>query len=125
MSQSLDEKSQRLGEMLAQIRNALQGATEAIDAYINFLGKPTEPTSFVKEETFTILKFEPAKGERLGEYEVAHKSSNLPDKWSHALNILRRNNAVINSRYSGPNYQFSYWLYGDNRIYRQRLKAHA
>lgn len=125
MSQSLDEKSQRLGEMLTQIRNAFQGVAEAIDAYINFLGKPMEPTSFVKEETFTILKFEPAKGERLGEYEVAHKSSNLPDKWSHAFNILRRNNAVINSRYSGPNYQFSYWLYGDNRIYRQRLKAQA
>ncbi len=123
MNQSLDEKSQRLGEMLAQIRSALQGAVEAIDAYINFLGKPREPTSFAKEETFTILKFEPAKGERLGEYEVAHKSSNLPDKWSDAYNILRQNNAVINSRYSGPNYYFSYWLYGENRIYRQRLKA--
>ncbi|MBS7632220.1 hypothetical protein KEJ15_01165 [Candidatus Bathyarchaeota archaeon] len=123
MSQSLDEKSQRLGQMLAQIRNALQGATEAIDAYTNFLGKPMEPTSFVKEETFTILKFELAKSERLGEYEVALKSSNLPDKWSHAYNILRQNNAVINSRYSGPNYRFSYWLYGENRIYRQRLKA--
>jgi len=125
MSQSLDEKSQRLREMLTQIRNAFQGAAEAIDAYINFLGKPMEPTSFVKEETFTILKFEPAKGERLGEYEVAHKSSNLPDKWSHAYNILRQNNAVINSRYSEPNYQFSYWLYGENRIYRQRLKTQA
>jgi hypothetical protein len=122
---SLDEKSRRLGEMLAQIRNAFQGATEAIDAYINFLGKPMGPTSFAKEKTFTILKFEPAKGERLGEYEVAHKSSNLPDKRSHAFNILRQNNAVVNSRYSGPNYHFSYWLYGENRIYGQRLKAQA
>jgi len=120
---SLDEKSQKLGEILAQIRNAFQGATEAIDAYINFLGKPMEPTSFVQEETFTILKFEPAKGERLGEYEVAHKNNNLPDKWSSAYNILRQNNAVINSRYQGPNYQFSYWLYGEDRIYRQKRKT--
>jgi len=119
---NLDDKYQKLGEMLAQIRNAFQGATEAIDAYINFLSKPMEPTSFAKEETFTILKFEPAKGERLGEFEVAQKNSNLPDKWSHAYNILRQNNAVINSRYSGPSYQFSYWLYGEDRIYRQKRK---
>jgi len=118
----LDEKSQKLGEMLAQIRNAFQGATDAIDAYINFLGKPLEPTSFAKEETFTVLKFEPSKGERLGEFEVAHKNSNLPDRWSHAYNILRQNNAVIDSRYSGPDYQFSYWLYGEDRIYRQKRK---
>jgi len=120
---SLDENSQKLGELLAQIRNAFQGVTEAIDAYINFLGKPMEPTSFVKEETFTILKFEPSKGERLGEYEVAHKNNNLPDKWSHAHNILKQNNAVINSRYQGTNYQFSYWLYGEDRIYRQKRKT--
>jgi len=120
---SLDEKSQKLGEMLAQIRNAFQGATEAIDAYINFLGKPMEPTSFVQEETFTILKFEPAKGERLGEFEVAHKNGSLPDKWSHAYNILRQNNAVINSRYQGASYLFSYWLFGEDRIYRQRRKT--
>jgi hypothetical protein len=122
VSQSLDEKSQKLGELLAQIRNAFQGATEAIDAYITFLGKPQEPTSFAKEETFTVLKFEPAKGERLGEFEVAYKSSNSPDKWSQAYNILRQNNAVINSRYCGSNYSFCYWLYGEDRIYRQRRK---
>jgi len=119
---SFDEKSQKLGEMLAQIRNAFQGVAEAIDAYINFLGKPMEPTSFVQEETFAILKFEPAKSERLGEFEVAHKNGNLPDKWSHAYNILRQSNAVINSRYGGPDYQFSYWLYGEDRIYRQKKR---
>jgi hypothetical protein len=119
---NFDEKSQRLGEMLAALRNSLQGATEAIDAYITFLGKPQEPTSFTKEETFTVLKFEPSKGERLGEFEVAHKSSNLPDKWNQAYNILRQNNAVINSRYCESNYIFCYWLYGEDRIYRQRRK---
>lgn len=121
MSQ-LNDRTQKLSEMLAQIRNAFQEATEAIDAYINFPG-PIEPTSFAKEDTFTILKFESAKGERLGEFEVAHKNSNLPDKWSHAYNILRQNNAVINSRYQGANYQFSYWLFGEDRIYRQRRKT--
>jgi len=123
MSQQLDERTQKLGEMLAQIRNAFQGVTEAIDAYVDFLGKPLEPISFVKEETFTVLKFEPSKGERLGEFEVAHKNNNLLDTWVHAYNILRQNNAVINSRYQGPNYQFSYWLYGEDRIYRQKRKT--
>jgi len=124
MTERLDEKSEKLGEVLARLRDGLQGlqpAVEAIDAFLNYLGKPLEPT-FVKEETFTILKFEPAKGERLGEFEVASKSHNLPDKWAHAYAVLKQNNAVINSRYHGPDYQFSYWLYGEDRIYRQKQK---
>jgi len=77
----------------------------------------------VKEETFTILKFEKQQGARIGEYEVAYKTNNLEDKWVQAYNILRQNNATIANRYYGENYEFSYWLYGENKIYRQKLKA--
>lgn len=115
--------------LLVLERDVSQYRVERIDELLNKIGEAKgfvevekKPTSFVYEETFTILKFEPAKGERLGEFEIAHKSNNLPDKWSHAFNILRTNNAVINSRYCGPDYHFSYWLYGDDRIYRQKKK---
>jgi len=116
--------------MLIIERDVAQFKANRIDELLNEYGQAKglaeadkKTVSYVLEETFTILKFETSKGERLGEYEVAHKSSNLPDKWSHAYNILRQNNAVINSRYSGPTYHFSYWLYSENKIYRQRLKA--
>jgi hypothetical protein len=77
----------------------------------------------VREETFTVLRFEPQKGEHLGDFEVAYKAGNLPDKWVHAFNVLRQNNSVISSRYHGEGYVYSYWLYGEWKIYRQRLKA--
>lgn len=79
-------------------------------------------TAAVKEETFSILKYEKQQGNRLGEFEVAYKARNIPDKWSHAYGILRQNNATITNRYHGPNYVCSYWLYGDGKIYRQKLK---
>jgi len=40
---SLDEKSERLGEMLSQIRNNFQGAIDAIDIFLSFLGNPRDP----------------------------------------------------------------------------------
>jgi hypothetical protein len=75
----------------------------------------------VKEETFACLKFEPQKGVRIGEFEVAYREQNLPEHWNHAYNILRQANATISNRYYGEGYQHSYWLYGEGRIYRQRL----
>jgi hypothetical protein len=78
-------------------------------------------TAAVKEETFACLKFEPQKGARIGDYEVAYKEQNLQEHWNHAYNILRQANATINNRYYGEGYQHSYWLYGEGRIYRQRL----
>lgn len=38
--------------------------------------KTAEPMAAVKEETFTILKFEPQQGTRIGEYEVAYRGQN-------------------------------------------------
>jgi hypothetical protein len=75
-----------------------------------------------KEETFTFLTWEQQEGSKIGVYEVAYKATNPPDKWISASNILRENNAAINDRYHGEGYVFSYWLYGQDKIYRQKLK---
>jgi hypothetical protein len=109
-------------------RDVSQYRVERYDELLNRIGEAKgfveaeKPTAYVLEETFTINKFEPAKGERLGEFEIAHKNNNLPDKWSHAFNVLRQNNATINNRYHGSTYVYAYWLYGEDRIYRQKLK---
>ena len=118
---SFDEKFQKLGEMLTDMRDAFRECAEAIDGFLTYLSQLMEPTA-VKEEAFSILKWEPAKGSRLGDFEVAAKASNLPDRWAHAYNILRQSNATISFRYHGEGYAYSYWLYGEDRIYRQKLK---
>ena len=77
----------------------------------------------VSEMTFTILKFEDKQGEKLGQYVLAFKKSNLSDKFQSAYNILRQSNATISKRYCGTGYAYSYWLYdSDDRIFRQKLK---
>jgi len=108
-------------DFLVKLRDA---ATMIADACEEQLEKQApKDVVAVNEETFTILKFEDAKGERLGEFQIAHKSSNLPDKWSHAHNVLREANATIKERYHGEGYAFSYWLYGEDKIYRQKRKT--
>lgn len=77
----------------------------------------------VKEETFTILKFEKQQGNRIGEFEVAYAKVNIPEKFQQAHNILGKNNAVIGDRYHGEGYAYAYWLYGEAKIYRQKLKG--
>ena len=108
-------------EILVNYANANEATAVELKHRIGKLMGVKE-TVAVKEETFTILKFEPQKGERLGDYEVAYKANNIPEKWSHAYGILRANNATIQNRYHGPNYEFGFWLYGEGKIYRQKLK---
>jgi len=134
MSQPLDpsEYVARLAfrrDLHQTLEEAHRKLRELHDIEINRIGQKLgiqeaekKPTSFVKEATFTTLKFEPKKGERLTDFEVADKKNNLPDKFQQAYAILRQNNAVINSRYSGPDYEYSYWLYGEDRIFRQKRK---
>ena len=83
-------------------------------------GVSVEPAA-VKEETFTCLRFEPQKGAKIGDYEVAYKEHNAEAEWLHAFNILKQNNAHISNRYHGEGYAYAYWLYGEGRIYRQKL----
>ena len=111
-------------ESLVKLRDAYAMASEALNEYIETLAPPgvKEPSAVVQETTFAILKFESQQGARIGEYEVAYKASNIEDKWQHALNILRNSNATIKDRYHGEDYQFGYWLYGQDKIYRQKLQ---
>jgi hypothetical protein len=114
--------STEIFEIIADLADALETTAVNIKRRIAEITGVKEKAA-VKEETFTILKFEKQTGSRLGEYEVAYKANNLEDKWNQAYNILRQNNATINNRYYGDSYAFGYWLYGKNRIYRQKLKA--
>jgi len=76
----------------------------------------------VLEQTFTILTYEKQTGDKLGEYETATKKNNLPEKFQSAYNILKQSNATIAHRYHGKDYSYSYWIYGEDRIFRQKFR---
>lgn len=113
-------------EFLVKIRDASQMIADAANQYIESLAPPEvkseKQTAAVVEITFTNLRFEAQQGAKLGQFEVAYKQNNLQDKWQSAYNILRNSNATIKDRYHGETYQYSYWLYGEDKIYRQKLK---
>jgi hypothetical protein len=114
-------------EFLVKLRDSCLMLADATNEYIDSLA-PSEvkaekkQAAAVLELNFTFLKFDAQQGAKLGEYEIAHKQNNLPDKWQSAYNILRNSNATIKDRYYGEDYQYSYWLYGEDKIYRQKLK---
>ena len=112
-------KKERIDELLNKISEA-KGMSDATRQTPATEAK-NEPVA-VQEITFTTLKFEPQKGTQLGDYEIAFKRGNIDDKFRYAFNILRNSNATIKSRYRGQGYQYSYWLYGEDRIYRQKIK---
>jgi hypothetical protein len=111
-------------ELALNLRDAIKIITDSANAYIEFTvaAEKKKQAEAVSEPTFTMLHFEAQQGAKLGEYEVANKASNLLDKWSSAYNILRSKNATIKDRYHVEGYQYSYWLYVENKIYRQKLK---
>jgi hypothetical protein len=114
-------------EFLVKLRDASQMLADATNEYIDSLAPPeaketTKTTAVVQEINFSTLKFEAQQGAKLGEYEIAYKADNLEDKWRPAYAILRNSNATIKDRYHGDTYAYSYWLYGEDKIYRQKLK---
>ena len=115
----MDEKTRT---ELLELAQTLDKASAKIWQTIENLSPNSNAVSAVKEPTFGTLKFELLQGAKLGDYEIAYKANNLEDKWRSAYNILRSSNATIKDRYHGEGYQFSYWLYGEDKIYRQKLK---
>jgi hypothetical protein len=114
-------------EILSDFCDALEAAAVNVKRQIAELTgakeqkSQKEPTAAVKEETFTNLKFEEQQGAKIGSYQVAYEKTNIPEKFSVALNILTKSNALINTRYYGEGYEFTYWTY-QGKIYRQKLK---
>ena len=112
-------------EFLVKLRDASLMLADAANDYIDSMAPPEAKSNkqpAVQELNFTTLRFEAQQGSKLGDFEVAYKQNNLPDKWSSAYNILRNSNATIKDRYHGEAYQYSYWLYGEEKIYRQKIK---
>ncbi len=127
-------ETEKLATITVDLCNALEAAAvnakrQIAELYtteleVDFQTKPKPPVA-VLELTFNFLTFRAQEGAKLGEYEIAYKASNLEDKWQTAYNVLRNSNATIKERYYGEGYQFSYWLYGEDKIYRQRLNTTA
>lgn len=113
-------------EFLVKLRDASLMIAEAANDYIDSMAPPEAKdktqAAAVQEVTFASLKFEPQQGAKLGQFEVAYKQNNASDKWSSAYKILKNSNATIKDRYHGEGYQYSYWLFAEDRIYRQKLK---
>ena len=110
-------------EAIIDFANAVEAACVSLRMHLG--EKPQQQPAAVTEVTFTTLRFDALRGAKIGDYEVAYKASNLPDKWQQAYNILRQSNATIQTRYRGAGYAHSYWLFGEGKIYRQKLKAEA
>lgn len=111
-------------DFLIKLRDASHMLADAAEEELAKMAPPRVKAApaAVKEETFLILKFEAQEGAKIGSYEVGYKANNLEGKWHHAYNILKNSNATINNRYHGQDYEFSYWLYDKDKIYRQKLK---
>ncbi len=118
--------SNKHADFLAKLRDGSQMIADAANELLKSMAPPelgltNEPVS-VNEIAFNILRWDPQKGAQLGDFEVAYKASNLDDKWLQAYNILRNSNAVIKNRHTGAGYAHSYWVYGKDKIYRQKIK---
>ena len=121
--------SSKQADFLVKLRDAGQMIADAANEFLKSMESmaPSElglenESAAVNEITFTILKWDAQTGSKLGDFDVAYKVSNIEDKWQHAFHILRSSNATIKERYHGGSYSYSYWVYGQDKIYRQKLK---
>lgn len=119
----MSEDSKHLAESLIDFCNALESLAVNLRRQIQPLTK-TEAKAVLSEETFNILKWQDEKGVRLGDFQVAYKNMNLPDKWLHCYNILKANSSVINNSFKEEDYVYRYWIYPEkytDRIFRKKL----
>jgi len=111
--------SEKIEEALLNFADAVENAALVLKQSV---GKELK-TPQVSESPFLALKYEQRTGNRLKEFEVATKTLNSgSEDFERCLNILKRNNATIQNRFKSQDWQFCYWLYGENTIYRQALK---
>lgn len=84
----------------------------------------TEVKAKVSEDRFNCLKWQDEKGEKLGDFQAAYRSHNLPENWDHAWNILKANNSLIANPFHEEGYVYRYWIYPEkykDRIFRKKL----
>lgn len=112
-----DAKLDKVLEIITDMLTALESL--AVDAKKRI--SEIENMASERETSFTILAWESKKGDRLGEFEIATKERNDPEKYRHALDVLKANNASIEDRFYEPLYLHTYWTYQDT-IYRQARK---
>jgi len=85
---SLDEESQKLGEMLTALRNNFQGVIEAIDMFLNYLGKPPDPHH---PEVYDKLNWENRSGDK-GPFQMLRRDNcNNTQLFNHLEAILKQN----------------------------------
>ena len=114
---------EKFHEAVADFCTAVESACVNLKRYVSGIyGVTTKEIIAAKEETFNSLRYEKQHGDKLGDFEVAYKRHNIPEKFSPAFGILNVNNSTIQKRYSGSGYEYSYWIYGDN-VYRKKFKG--
>jgi hypothetical protein len=111
------DKLEKALEILSDVGSQLEALGVSIKQQISQI----EQADTVREESFLILSWSPKKGSKLGDFETATKDSNDPEKYQHALSILKANHATIDERLHEPQFQHTYWTYQDT-IYRQLRK---
>lgn len=111
-------------EFTLKLRAACKMITEIANEYLELSAakEKKQLAAEALESIFAELHFESLQGAKLGDYEVAYKTSNVADKWISAYNVLRTCNATIKDRFHGEGYRYCYWLYVEDKIYRQKLK---
>ena len=110
---SIDEKSQKLGELLAVLSNAHRSSAEAIDAFLNYLGKPLDPEH---PEVYEKLNWETRTGNK-GQFQMLRKDNcNDTQLFNHLDAILKqnKNNITIGD--------YHYWAGEQGYIFRRKRK---
>lgn len=112
-------------EFLVKLRDAAQMIADATNDYIDSLApKEVKIDHAVPEDIFNSLVYESQQGAKLGVFETASQDKNDKAKFEAAFNTLDQAKATIKDRYHGQDYVYTYWLYGQNKIYRQRRPSH-
>ena len=113
---SLDDKSQKLGEALARLRDGLQGlqpAIEAIDSFLSSLGRPLDTEL---PEVYDKLNWENRTGSK-GEFQMLRKDNcNNTQVFSHLEAVLKQNENHISIG------ECHYWAGDPGYIFRRKKK---
>jgi len=118
-----EKKLSDLMDSLLDFCNGLEASVVSLRRQIKAVVKP-EVKATIPEARFGVLKWQDEKGSRIGDYQVAYQSHNLPENWNHAYNILKANSSLIASPLKEEGYEFRYWIYPQkysDRIFRKKL----